>query len=135
MVIAAESQAIPGCDRSSVSAPSGFAICHADFARFSFGNDSGKMKNPYSAFAKLKPAAAQNGARKLICPRNPPTAGPTTNPNPNTAPTRPKLLARFSGAVTSVTYANADDIFDVVIPEIIRPTNSQRSDGASAIKM
>ena len=57
------------------------------------------------------------------------------NPSPNAALISPNCLARRSGGVTSVTYANAVEILEVVIPEITLPTNSQPSVGASAIKM
>src|SRR5436309_9783642 len=69
-----------------------------------------------------------------MLPSQPPTAGPITNPKPNTALIRPKGFARSSGFVTSVTYANAVDMLEVVMPEMMRPTKSHRSDGATAMK-
>ena len=57
------------------------------------------------------------------------------NPNPKAALISPNCFARRSGGVTSVIYANAVEIFDVVIPEISRPINSQPTVGASAIKI
>src|SRR5208283_2764224 len=130
-----DNPASSGCDLSSVNDPSGFARCHADFDRFSFGSDSGNTNSPYRKFPRLKIAAAQNGARRLYCPSNPPTAGPTTNPTPNAAPSIPNLFARSAGAEISVMYANAVDTFDAVIPLISLPTNSHLNDGASAMKM
>ena len=47
----------------------------------------------------------------------------------------PYDFARLSGVVTSATYANAVTMLAEVTPEIRRPTTSQPSVGASAIRM
>ena len=91
------------------------------------------MKYPYAAFARLKAAAPQNGARRLRVPSRPPTVGPTMKPTPKAAPSMPNLAARWSGGVTSAMYADAAEKLEDVIPEITRPTNSQPTDGATAI--
>src|ERR1700751_6079166 len=108
---------------------------HADFALFSFGSDSGSTNPPYRKFARLKPAAAQNGGRGLCVPNTPPSHGPRTKPTPNDAPSIPNFFALSAGGVMSVIYANAVDTFDAVIPLIPRPTNSHFNDGATAINM
>src|SRR5580704_2767758 len=122
-----------GCDLSNFSAPRGFALRRLNADRRSFGKDSGRMKNPYSAFVRLSAAAAQNGYRRPIPPSIPPSAGPTINPNPNAAPNIPNFAARFSGGVTSAIYAFAVGKLAAVIPEITRPTNNQLNVGATAI--
>ncbi len=43
----------------------------------------------------------RTAARGEMAPRMPPSAGPSTKPMPNAAPSNPKLAARFSGGVTS----------------------------------
>ncbi len=85
--------------------------------------------------ARLKPAATQNGRRGLIPPSSPPSAGPMTKPAPNAAPSKPNFAARSSGGVTSAMYAPAVLMLAAVMPEMTRPTNSQRMLGASAIRM
>jgi len=59
--------------------------------------------------------------------------GPTVKPTPKAAPSRPNRAARWSGGVTSATYALAAEKREEVMPEITRPTNSQASDGATAM--
>src|SRR5437016_4393019 len=49
-------------------------MCQADLERRSVGSDSGRTKKPYRALAKLRQAAAQKGKRRVMLPRNPPTA-------------------------------------------------------------
>src|SRR5260370_34732956 len=84
------------CERRRVREPSGFAMCQADLERRSFGRDSGRTNKPYMALARLSAAAAQNGKRRLMLPRNPPTAGPMMNPMPKEAAREPNRLALFS---------------------------------------
>jgi len=50
-----------------------------------------------------------------------------TKPEAESALIIPKALARFSGTVVSVTYANAVETLEVVMPEMTRPRKSQRS--------
>src|SRR5262249_43548027 len=89
----------------------------------------GSTNRPYRAFTSVKPAAAQNGKRGFTTPITPPIAGPITKPSPHAAPIIPKLAARFSGGVTSATYAPAVGKLAAVIPEITRPTNSHHNVG------
>jgi hypothetical protein len=122
-----------GCEPSKLNEPSGLARRQARSARFSGGRDSGSTSSPYSALAKLSPAATQNGKRGFTAPSSPPSAGPSTNPSPNAAPSSPNPAARFSGGATSAMYAPAVEMLAAVIPEITRPANNQPSVGASAI--
>src|SRR5438309_10209892 len=113
----------------------GFAARGRNGLRRSRGSDSGRMKTPYRKFANERTAAAQNGARRSIAPRRPPIAGPTMNPIPNAAPSMPKRAARFSGGVTSATYApemlnDAD-----VAPETRRPLKGVGNVRASGMHM
>src|SRR5437899_1357670 len=89
---------------------------------------------PYSVNAAapttLNAPAAQNGARRPIPPSSPPTAGPRMNPTPNATPNRPNFAARWSGSVTSAMYANDVEKLEAVIPDSMRPTNSQPTVGA-----
>ena len=62
-------------------------------------------------------------------------AGPNVKPRPKAALKIPKLPARFSGGVTSAMYALAVEKLAEVIPEMMRPTKSQLTPGASAITM
>jgi hypothetical protein len=47
----------------------------------------------------------------------------------------PNFAARSAGGVTSAMYAPAVLTLAAVIPEMMRPRNSQPIDGASAINM
>ena len=115
------------------TAPIGLARRQWNGERRSGGSDSGRMKNPYAAFARLSAAAPQNGARRLTSPSRPPAAGPTMKPTPKATPRSPNLAARSSGGVTSAMYAVAVAKLEAVMPETTRPTNSHHSDGAAAI--
>ena len=101
--------------------------------RRSGDSDSGSTKRPYIAFARLSPAATQNGRRGPPRLSTPPSTGPTMKPTPNAAPMSPNDFARPSAGVTSAMYANAAGTLAAVTPEIMRPTNSHPSVGASAI--
>src|SRR5258707_12448530 len=87
--------------RNRLSAPSGLALFQRNGERRSGGSDSGRISQPYSALAKLKAAATQNGSRGAMPPGRPPIAGPRINPAPNPAPLLPNTAGRFSGGVTS----------------------------------
>src|SRR5438094_8807568 len=65
--------------------------------------------------------------------RKPPSAGPMMKPMPNATPSMPNRAARFSGGVTSATYAPAVLNEDDVMPEIRRPTKRIGIVGASAM--
>src|SRR5881409_2400916 len=117
------------------SDPIGLARRHWNEARRSGGNDSGSTNQPYAAPTMLNAPAAQNGARRLIPPSSPPTAGPRMNPTPNAAPSMPNRRARSSGSVTSAMYANDVVKLDAVIPDNTRPRNSHPTVGASAMMM
>src|SRR4030095_5458717 len=82
-----------------MSDPTGFARFHSNFRRFSFFNDSGKMKKPYSQFNKESVAAAKKGARTPKRATSPPIKGPMINPKPKAAPIIPKFCALFSGGL------------------------------------
>jgi hypothetical protein len=84
---------------------------------------------------RLKDAESQNGNRGLMLVSTPPSAGPTMKPMPNAAPMIPYERARVSGVVTSATYAKAVPILADVTPDTMRPTHSQPTVGASAIRM
>src|SRR5262249_11374824 len=116
-----------------LSEPTGFARLQEKGDRRSLDNDSGKTNSPYIALVKERPAEIQKGSRGLICPRNPPIAGPSTQPTPQAAPNSPKLAARISGGVTAAMYAYAVGMLEAVIPETIRPAKSHCHVGASAI--
>ena len=58
---------------------------------------------------------------------------PMTNPKPKAAPIMPKPAARFSGGVTSATYALAAEKLAPVNPLITRVMNRNPTLGASAI--
>ena len=73
--------------------------------------------------------------RGPMVPKSPPSAGPSTKPIPNAAPSMPNPAARRSGGVTSAMYAPAVAVLAAVMPESTRPTNSHDNVGASAIKM
>ena len=85
--------------------------------------------------ARLKEADTQNGNRGLMLVSTPPSAGPTMKPMPKAAPIIPYDRARFSGVVTSAMYANAVPMLADVTPDTMRPTHSQPTVGASAIRM
>ena len=52
---------------------------------------------------------------------------------PNATPSMPNAPERFSGGVTSATYAMPVLTLAAVMPEMTRPTKSQARFGASAI--
>ncbi len=106
---------------------------HSNGRRFPGGSDSGSTKYPYVAFARLRPAATQNGRRGSTAPSTPPSAGPNTKPMPNATPIMPNAPERFSGGVTSATYAMPVLTLAAVMPEMTRPTKSHARFGAIAI--
>ena len=60
-------------------------------------------------------------------------AGPAIRPSPTIALNLPKLRARRSSGVTSVTYAVATAMLAAVAPAIARPINSKDSVGAKTM--
>ena len=60
---------------ASAKDPIGLAAFHRNGERLAGGSDSGRMKNPYAEFARLRIAAPQNGALSEMPASSPPSAG------------------------------------------------------------
>jgi len=96
-------------------------------ARPRSGRLSGRPNHAHTKFTVDSAAASQIGAVIPNTESSPPTQGPMVNPIPNAAPMRPIPRARFSGVVTSATYAWAVEMFAAKAPCNSRNRNSSQS--------
>ena len=120
---------------TSASAVNGFARAQVRPCRFSAARLSGSTNRSKQALPRDGAAAMTKGIRRLQWLARPPSAGPTTNPAPNVALTRPYSLGRSSRVETSAMEAVAAATLAEVAPATRRPTNSHHRLGASASRM